>query len=374
MTKFDSRKQRPKLLADSGITILPVTNGQYLLLKGDGYFDLPISDKVQVYDASKIADLQTFAWREGIRSEPQAIDALFMTSALRSFANDDSLRLTIRGKLRSRKFTFNFQTAIKTEKISVDGVQIEVDSGYEGRGVLLLEAKFGSVESFIVRQLYYPYRHLLEVGVTKEITPVLLVYSNKIYSLYAFAFADPDAYQSVKLVRQVHYSLEESKPLPRFADVLPHRKRKAPSGIPFPQADDISKIFDVAELLRDGPSDKEEIAERFQVDPRQGDYYANAAAWIGLVEKSGGQFLLTPEGREFVNMNRVDRIIWLAQRVREMPAFSEAADALVQGAPLDTKEISKLVARMPSVSGTTPLRRASTVRAWISWLVGRLAG
>jgi hypothetical protein len=39
MTKFDTRESRPLELSDT--TILPVTNGEYLLLPGDGYADLP---------------------------------------------------------------------------------------------------------------------------------------------------------------------------------------------------------------------------------------------------------------------------------------------------------------------------------------------
>src|SRR5258708_473277 len=128
MTKFDSRKSRPRLLADNRVTILPTTNGEYLLFRGDGYFDIPVPQAVETYDASKVARLQTIQWNSGIRSEPQAIDTLFMVSALRTFAGDDALQLTIRGRLRSSKFSFKFKTELREEVVSVDGVQIEVDS------------------------------------------------------------------------------------------------------------------------------------------------------------------------------------------------------------------------------------------------------
>ncbi len=216
MTKFDRRDQRPKILADLGVTILPVTNGEYVLLRGDGYFELPPPGRVQTYDASGLAGIRTIPWREGVHSEPQATDALFVASAIRSFAGDDTLLLTIRGKLRSQPFSFQFPTTKRIERLQVDGVQIEIDSGFEGRVILLLEAKFGEIGDFIVRQLYYPYRHLLAAGTTKEILPVLLVYSNKVYSLYQFSFAARESYQSIQLVRQASYSLEQIRPLPRF--------------------------------------------------------------------------------------------------------------------------------------------------------------
>ncbi len=372
MTKFDSREQRPRLLAHHGLTILPISNGEYLLLKGDGYCDVPPVGQVEIYDAAKIADLQTIPWRAGIRSEPQAIDTLFMASALRSFIGDESLQLTIRGKLRSNKFSFRFRTDIRDEKVRVDGVQIEIDSGFEGDKVLLLEAKFGTMNSFIIRQLYYPYRNLLAEGIKKEIVLVLLVYSNRVYSVYRFEFADVDSYQSIRLVRQVDYTLEDLKTIPRFADVLAHKKGAAPPGVPFPQADDLSKVFDVTDILAAGPTTKEEIAERFDVDPRQGDYYANAAYWLGLVDKSGHQFTLTQAGREFSKKSRIDRIVEIAQLVSKMPAFSEAAEAFAQRKPLETEEIAEIISRSYGLSGTTPARRASTVTAWIDWLANQL--
>src|SRR6266851_4538671 len=182
----------------------------------------------------------------------------------------------------------------------VDGVQMEVDAGFEGEKVVLLEAKFGATDNFLIRQLYYPFRYLLESGVTKHISPMLLVYSNRVYSLYAFEFTDPDSYQSAKLIRRVDYALEATRTIPRLADFTGAKSKTAPAEFPFPQADDLSKVFDVTEILAAAPATKEEIAEQFGVDPRQGDYYANAAAWLGFVEKSGPQFALTKEGKKFV--------------------------------------------------------------------------
>src|SRR6266851_877950 len=312
MTKFDSRKTRPKLLLDLGITILPTSNGEYVLLRGDGYSDVPTVKQVETYDASKIVNLQTIQWGDGIRSECQAIDTLFMISALRSFVGDDSLQLTIRGRLRSGDFSFRFQTKVRQEIVRVNGVQIEVDSGYEGEKIAIVEAKFGSTDSFIIRQLYYPYRELLRSGITKEIVPILLVYSNLVYSLYAFSFQQKDDYQSIRLIQQADYILGELDTPPRLLDFVTTKRKKPPLEIPFPQADDLTKVIDVTEILASTPADKDQIAERFQVDPRQGDYYGNAAAWLGFAEKSNTSFQLTKSGRQFNRLSRVGRIAELA--------------------------------------------------------------
>ncbi len=41
MCKFDDRESRPKILKNNQITILPVLNGEYALIRGDGYQNLP---------------------------------------------------------------------------------------------------------------------------------------------------------------------------------------------------------------------------------------------------------------------------------------------------------------------------------------------
>jgi hypothetical protein len=368
MTKFDSRDHRPKPLVQAGITILPISNGEYVLLKGDGYTPVPQVHDVETYDAGKVAALETIQWGDGIRGESQAIDTLFMASALKTFVDDKDLQLTMRGRLRSSRFQFTFEGDVKPIKINVDGVQIEVDAGFEGNKVVILEAKFGSLDDFIVRQLYYPYRNLLELGVKKQIIPILLTYSNRVYSLYQFEFSNTDLYQ-IHLVRQKSYSLEELKPIPRFADVTPKGMLRIPAtGAPFPQADDLSKVFDVTDLLLAGPMRKEEITAGFDVDPRQGDYYGNAAAWLGLTKKKNHQFILTDDGLRFSKMNRTDRIVEIARRLKALPAFSETAYEAVKGHTLPPREIAAIISRKYGLTGATPLRRASTVKAWIDWL------
>jgi hypothetical protein len=371
MTKFDSREHRPKVLANAGLTILPVSNGEYLLLNGDGYAAVPPSGTVHSHDASKIAALETIRWQDAIRGESQAIDTLFMASALRAFVADPELLLTMRGRLRSSRFTFHFQTNRRALNIPVQGVQIEVDAGFEGRKIVLVEAKFGAINNFMIRQLYYPYRNLLELGVRKQIVPVLLVYSNRVYSLYEFEFPQPNLYE-IRLVRQASYTLDPTRPIPHFSDIKPKKIAGIPPSAPFPQADDLSKVFDVTDLLVAGAMRKEEIALDFDVDPRQGDYYGNAASWLGLAAKPDHQFILTEDGQRFARMDRIARIVEIASRLKALPAFSETAEALIKKAPLAHDEIANLISRKYHLGGTTPARRASTVRAWIDWLSQQL--
>jgi hypothetical protein len=373
MAKFDRRKQRPEILSKNQITILPLSNGKYAMVKGDGYIDIPPPGKPTSYKVpAPLSELKSIPWKGGIHSEPQAIDALFMSSAVKSFVGDETLLLTIRGKSACRPFSFRFKSERREHQLAVDGAQIEIDSGYEGKILLLIEAKFGSVEDTIIRQIYYPFRHWRESQVGKKVVCLFLVYSNKIYSMYEFRFADSDLYQSALIARQVHYLLEEMKPVPTFAEVISTKVIKPPRDVPFPQADDISKIIDVVELLCSSPENKEEIAKSFDVDPRQGDYYGHGAAWLGLTEKSGRMFKVTKEGSEFAKLNRSDRLAKLATLVTRMPIFHEAAQDTVKGIACNANEIYKPLKRRFHLSESTAKRRAKTVCAWIQWLASEL--
>ena len=77
---------------------------------------------------------------------------------LQKFTQDDDITLTIRGRSGTSKFDFDFHGGERVHRIEVDRAQIEVDAGFEGKNVWLVEAKIGEPEDFLVRQLYYPWR------------------------------------------------------------------------------------------------------------------------------------------------------------------------------------------------------------------------
>ena len=86
----------------------------------------------------------------------QHLDYAYASSLIKTFTNDDTLVLTIRG----RKYTEQpFEFFVNNQKIQVKGVQTEVDAGYEGKDkVVLIEAKNTKVKNVIIRQMYYPFK------------------------------------------------------------------------------------------------------------------------------------------------------------------------------------------------------------------------
>ena len=75
-----------------------------MIVKGDGYVDIPfISNVTEIYESKLDFPLETSL--EG-NSEMQHLDFAYASSLIRTFTQDPSLVLTIRGRKFSRPFSF----------------------------------------------------------------------------------------------------------------------------------------------------------------------------------------------------------------------------------------------------------------------------
>ena len=369
MTKFDTRASRPRILRDAGNTILAVENGRYALVQADGYKDVEPAGEVTAYPTARNQSIETLPWEAGFSSESQVLDAVHIVSLLCRVTGEEQLFLTVRGRLRSPNYSFKIGSGLGTHQLDVAGVQIEVDAGYEGDRVYLIEAKLGHRDDFIVRQLYYPYRMWLERGISKEVIPVLLTYSNKIFSFRQYRFADSNTYDSIELEHASDFILgQPEEPVELQTALSGASPRTLPPGIPFPQADDLQKVIDLADVVAQGITDKEEIAELFEYDPRQSDYYGNAAAFLGLVDRRSRGFIPNASLSAFVHKTHAERIAEVTSRLSSLPVFREALDALASGQLLSREETADIIRREAGLRGTTPFRRALTVQSWVRWI------
>lgn len=203
LCKQDTRDDRPKVFQDNNLFILPIKNGIYTIIQGEGYMDIPaISTDVVTYESKLTFPLDTSKVGD---SEMQHLDYAYASSIIRSFMNDDTFVLTIRG----RKYTpeFSFCAGVHKQTITARSVQTEVDAGYEGKQkVLLVEAKNSKTNNAIIRQLYYPFRQWQEY--TDK--PVELIFFEKRkmnYCIWRFAFDRVDDYNSIRLVNSACYEI-----------------------------------------------------------------------------------------------------------------------------------------------------------------------
>lgn len=193
--KQDTRESRPKVFQDRDLFLLPTKNGIYLIIKGEGYLDIPeIDEEQEVYNSQLDFELDTS--KVG-NSEMQHLDFAYASSLIRTFLDDPSLVLTIRG----RKYTPEFNFRVGKHPISVKSVQTEVDAGYEGRTqVALIEAKSTGNRNTIIRQLFYPFKQW-KTYTEKNVVTVFFEKYGDTYSLWEFQFEDPDDYNSIQLIR-----------------------------------------------------------------------------------------------------------------------------------------------------------------------------
>jgi len=195
LCKHDTRESRPEIFTDNGLFLLPTRNGEYTIIKGEGYFDIPPTTETTNQYMSKL-DFQPDTSLVG-NSEMQHLDFAYATSLVRTFMDDESLILTIRG----RKYTPQFSFRVGSHEIIAESVQTEVDAGYEGKKqVVLVEAKNSETTNVIIRQLFYPFRQWQQ-HTTKPVKTLFFEKRDNLYSLWQFAFDDANDYNSIRLER-----------------------------------------------------------------------------------------------------------------------------------------------------------------------------
>jgi len=203
LCKQDSRESRPNIFVENNLFLLPVRNGEYAIVQGEGYIDIPeIQSITKIYNSKLDFILDTSLIGN---SEMQHLDFAYAASLIRTFLEDESLVLTIRG----RKYTPKFSFRVGNQKITAESVQTEVDAGYEGRNqVVLIEAKNSSTKNTIIRQLFYPYRQWQQ-HTEKQVKTLFFEKRGNFYSLWQFEFQDPTDYNSIILSKSQCYEIRK---------------------------------------------------------------------------------------------------------------------------------------------------------------------
>ena len=201
LCKQDSRETRPQVFQERGLFNLPVRNKRFTIVKGEGYVDIPpIKSPLLEYRSDFPFELETSQVGD---SEMQHLDRAYALSLVRHFVGDDSLVLTIRG----RKYTPAFSFMAGEFQIHAEGVQTEVDAGYEGENqVVLVEAKRGNATNTIIRQLYYPFRQWQHYT-QKPVSTLFFQRRRGEYHLWHFGFDDPSNYNSIQLINSARYRI-----------------------------------------------------------------------------------------------------------------------------------------------------------------------
>lgn len=378
MTKFDHKVNLPKVFADNDLSILPITRGNYIISKFQAYskFENINSEIVRV----QFPDYITSIDYENITSEAMAINCAYVSGIIRDFVEDDELVPTVSGRMSSDTFKFNIRSIGIDNNISIEVInsQLEIDGGYEGINTLsLIEAKNSLSNDFIIRQLYYPYR-LWSNKVNKIIKPIFMVYSNGIYNFYEYEFQDIENYNSLKLIKQKNYIIENIDiTLRDILDVFYKTEVIDEPEISFPQADSFSRIINLCELLYQNEMSKEEITVNYDFDPRQTNYYTDAGRYLSVIDKKRVdgvvKFFLTEQGKKLFKLRYKDRQLKYVELIFKHKPFRECFDECIKTSEIPTKNDVIKIMEESSVynvqAQSTYGRRASTVTGWINWIL-----
>ena len=194
------RKDRPRFFKKKNIFLLPSSNREWVLLRGDGYFDPEYKDhfyKSKIIDKAKNFNLETLKGQ----SEGRYIHQINADGILNDFVKNDKLIFTLSGRKYAtfayKAFGHNLQCA---------GAQIEIDAGFEAKDeVILIEAKTGEVGSEIIRQLYFPYKYVSSIT-QKKVRSIFMVVADdrKSVSLFEYHFNN-DVYEGIQLLKSEKY-------------------------------------------------------------------------------------------------------------------------------------------------------------------------
>ena len=376
MTKFDHRINLPSIFAANHLSILPISRGDYIISSFSAYkdFNEPSNDIQRISVPSYIQSLLP----QYLTSETIALNCANACGILSDFLEDDELVPTVSGRMGSGNFDFNIETASGLRRVAVNHSQIEIDAAYEGiRYLSIFEAKRDLADDFLIRQLYYPFRVWSE-KITKPIKPIFLVFSNGIFNLYQYQFEDPQNYNSLVLIKQKNYVISTEISLADIEDLLHRVSLVEEPPIAFPQADRMSRVVNLIELLNERPMFRQDITEKYAFDERQTDYYTDAGRYLNLIEKRKDKhkntlFQLSDFGRLIMKMDYKKRQLAIAGQILKHRIFNETLKLLLQNGEMPDKQNIVQLMKYSHLhrigSESTYYRRSSTVIGWINWIL-----
>lgn len=389
MTKFDYWDTLPFIFQKNRLNILPIARGNYIISHFNAYHKLNVDKKIEPIKINFPHWIKTLDYNK-LTSEAKVLNCAFVTGMLDKVIEND-IKPTIDGRMSTKSWDFNIDNIITNEKIKISNnkSQCQIDGGYEGiNKFAIIEAKNSLSKDFIIRQLYYPYRLWNKILSKKKIVPIFLVYSNSIFHFLIYKFNDINEYNSIELIEQKSYKIAEKKiKIGEIIDLIKETKTVQEPKVPFPQADSFERVIDLLDALNKNSLNNEIVSLNNEIisliydfDYRQAQYYSGACIYLGLAKKTNGFIKLTKEGAEILNKRKREKYLYIARKILEHKVFKESLQLYIKKAnPLTRKEVYKKVMKKNkdslykrgngTLSRETLLRRSSTVKSWVNWIL-----
>jgi hypothetical protein len=380
--KFDKSQDLPDLFKRNNWGILPNSRSSYLVGGFNIFCDVsrPSDEHLKsAIEFSPKTELQSLD-SSAVYSEAAALNLLFSTGLLEEILGEEAFP-TVSGRMGSGEFKFKIDSTFKNvDQIELENLRstMEIDAGYESKsGLHLFEAKNTFNDNFNIRQLYFPFRNWNK-RISKPVRPFLLYKQGDVYNIGEYRFLQEDNFSSIDLVNHHLFTIGSFTFTPQ---TVKETLDKGPIALtsedaPFPQADDVSKYEQILDLLLEGAVTKKSLAEHFEFDERQSDYYSNALRFLGLAVKTGpGEINISELGSTYAQATGLGRRQILIRQMSQLESFRFLLTAKDFDSRIDDRsELYKVMERdfehifEVDASESVIRRRASTIIGWVSWI------
>ena len=145
------------------------------------------------------------------------------------------------------------------------------------------------------------------------------------------------------------------------------------NGIPYPQANDLNRVLNLASYVYQSMTLKEELLEICTElgSKRQINYYADAARYLNLIVINSWNYLITSRGIDYYEHNKLEKNKLIIKSLLEIPSIRciiNHSDSV----GISTKVIVDcLSANGIEYSDVTLKRRADCIKNWFDWIFER---
>lgn len=131
-----------------------------------------------------------------------------------------------------------------------------------------------------------------------------------------------------------------------------------------PQANDLEKVTSVVDAIDNGANTSSGIAQSFGLDDRQGNYYGNAAEYLGLVERSEGmdnatEYALTENGKAVRDAKPSERVTMIREMVNSTPVMKAYVES-----GRDKAKLEEYIRDSGNYESSVASRRAASIVSW----------
>ena len=342
--KFDKSQDLPDLFKRNNWGILPNSRNSYLVGGFNIFCDVSRPSDEQLKSAIEFSpktELQSLD-PSAVYSEAAALNLLYSTGLLQEVLGEEAFP-TVSGRMGSGEFKF----------------------------------KINSTINFNIRQLYFPFRNWNK-RISKPVRPFLLYKQGDVYNIGEYRFVQEENFSSIEVVNHHLFTIGSFTFTPQ---TVKETLDKGPLALtsedaPFPQADDVSKYEQILDLLLLGAVTKKSLAEHFEFDERQSDYYSNALRFLGLAVKTGpGEINISDLGVSYAQATGRGRREILIRQMSQLESFRYLlGEKEFDSRTGDRSALYKVMERdfehifEADASESVIRRRASTIIGWVSWI------